>query len=264
MPKGAASPWGVFGPGAGALTITKALHQAYPDLELLHYADTTNNPFGSRAPEEVCQFISAGVQFLLARGCRNIVLGCNTSSTQVATVRELLGRADVRVFSIIDLTVAGLSQLLPRNAVLHIVSTPLTAKSGAFTTLLARSRPEVKSEEVGIEGLAGAIDRRADRRTLRSLIEGALVQHPWKSRPDGVALCCTHYPLVEDEFRSALTARWGGQVVLYAQGAFACRALESVGDGASPDERRASTAVQIFTSQISADFSAWQREIFAV
>ena len=71
---------GVFDSGHGGLTILKALSDKFPDFPLLYLGDHANVPYGNRSSDEVVALTKAGVEQLFERGCRLVILGCNTAT----------------------------------------------------------------------------------------------------------------------------------------------------------------------------------------
>src|SRR5690349_12884324 len=76
----AKAPIGIFDSGIGGLTVAAAIRQALPQERLLYYGDTEHIPYGDRSLREVRAFSASIARTLLARGCKMIVIACNTAS----------------------------------------------------------------------------------------------------------------------------------------------------------------------------------------
>ena len=82
-------PIGVFDSGIGGLTVARAIRQALPAERLLYFGDNAHVPYGERTAEEILAFSAAITEALLAKGCRSIVVACNTaSSAALKSLRE--------------------------------------------------------------------------------------------------------------------------------------------------------------------------------
>ena len=64
----------------GGLTIYRAVRRALPDESILYLGDGKNCPYGERPVEEIRQLSEAAVELLLQRGCKLIVVACNTAT----------------------------------------------------------------------------------------------------------------------------------------------------------------------------------------
>jgi glutamate racemase len=146
-----------FDSGFGGYFTAKAIEQqaralsaeGYGPFEISHYGDTTNIPYGEKTPEQVAAFASAGIRAALRDGAADVYVACNTASTQIDRIREIL-RADEasypnRVHSIIDVSVREVmktvgAKLKTRDTVtVAVLATPATVKSEAYPRFLARA-----------------------------------------------------------------------------------------------------------------------------
>lgn len=80
---------GIFDSGIGGLNIAAAIRQALPSERLLYFGDNAHVPYGERTAEEILGFSTAITEALLGKGCRSIVIACNTaSSVALVPLRE--------------------------------------------------------------------------------------------------------------------------------------------------------------------------------
>ena len=73
-------PVGFFDSGVGGLCILEAFRKLCPDVETHYIADSKNCPYGNKPPEEIIRLSEANVRKLLKRGCKLIVVACNTAT----------------------------------------------------------------------------------------------------------------------------------------------------------------------------------------
>ena len=73
---------GVFDSGFGGLTILSAFLKMMPAYDYLYLGDTARTPYGSKSQEVIYTYTRQAVHFLFHRGCRLIILACNTASTK--------------------------------------------------------------------------------------------------------------------------------------------------------------------------------------
>lgn len=74
------SPIGVFDSGVGGLSVLLHLRRLLPNENYLYLADTLHVPYGSRTQDNIEALTIAAVDWLLAQGCKLIVIACNSAS----------------------------------------------------------------------------------------------------------------------------------------------------------------------------------------
>ena len=61
-----------------------------PEYDYLYYGDEKNNPYGEKTEEELIQITSDIVRNFQKRGCKLIVIACNTATTRcMKKLREM-------------------------------------------------------------------------------------------------------------------------------------------------------------------------------
>ena len=75
---------GVFDSGHGGLTVFRALIERFPQLPFVYLGDHANVPYGDRPSDEIVALTRGGVEALFRRGCRLVLLGCNTATCVAA------------------------------------------------------------------------------------------------------------------------------------------------------------------------------------
>ena len=76
----AADPIGFFDSGLGGLCIRDAVKELLPKEDTVYIADSANCPYGNRPPEEIVVLARQHVRTLLAKGCKLVVVACNTAT----------------------------------------------------------------------------------------------------------------------------------------------------------------------------------------
>lgn len=213
---------GVFDSGIGGLTVLRALRDALPEENFLYFGDSAYAPYGRRSETEVKFLTRRGVEQLFRRGCRLVVIACNTAAA--CALRELQqdwlprtypDRRILGVFVPLVEAVAGTSwngSLMPnwrmRNIrTLAFFATRRTVESGAFEAEMKRLSPRTRVFSQGCPRLAEAIEVGWSAQDIDRGIDryvGSLRVKLGPRQLDAAILGCTHYPLVADVFRSKL------------------------------------------------------------
>ena len=82
-------PIGIFDSGLGGITIFEEIRSILPNENTIYLADSENAPYGKKTKEKIIELSIKNTEFLLNRGCKLIVVACNTASTNaVKTLRE--------------------------------------------------------------------------------------------------------------------------------------------------------------------------------
>ncbi|MGL5890742.1 MAG: glutamate racemase, partial [Bacteroidia bacterium] len=80
---------GVFDSGIGGVSVLRKIRQLLPGEELIYVGDSIHLPYGEKSLEEIRQYTVGVVAFLKARGCKLVVIACNTASAAALSyVRE--------------------------------------------------------------------------------------------------------------------------------------------------------------------------------
>ena len=213
---------GVFDSGHGGLTVLRALVDRFPERSVLYYGDHAHIPYGDRTSAEIVALTRAAVDLLFKRGCRLVILACNTAAAVALRTlqQEWLPKhyPGHRILGVLVPTVeaitgvpwlanvtAGRRAGQPRT--IAVFATRRTVASNAYPEEVAKRAPEVTVIQHACVGLVDMIERNATRNDLRIAIEGhvtTFMKILAGSPLDTVMLGCTHYPLVADLFAAAL------------------------------------------------------------
>lgn len=194
-------PIGVFDSGYGGLTVLREIVQALPQYDYIYLGDNARTPYGTRSFDTVYHYTLECVQHLFDRGCRLVILACNTASAKaLRNIQQL-----------------DLPTLAPDRRVLGVIR-PTTevigtySKTGNVGVLATRGTVTSESYLVEIEkffpGMAvfqeacpmwvplvenGEYNSLGADYFVQQHINRLLKQSP---AIDTILLACTHYPLL--------------------------------------------------------------------
>jgi glutamate racemase len=213
---------GVFDSGHGGLTILRALVDTLPDRSFLYYGDHAHIPYGDRSSAEIVDLTRTASERLFARGCRLVILACNTAAAvALRTLQQgwlathyprhrILGVLVPTVEAITDvpwLADVAAARHAGQPRTIAVLATTRTVASNAYPEEIAKRAPEVTIVQQPCPGLVDMIERNAPRADLKAAVDRhvrGLMQSLDGRTPDAVMLGCTHYPLVADLFAAAL------------------------------------------------------------
>ena len=129
------NPIGVYDSGFGGLSVWRELYRALPEESIVYLGDGKNCPYGSLSAEKIRDFATKSVEELLAKGCKMIVVACNTATA--AAIDHLRAAFPEVPFVGLEPAVkpAALSGGHP-NVV--VMATPMTLREQKFQRLIAR------------------------------------------------------------------------------------------------------------------------------
>jgi len=186
-------PIGIFDSGIGGLTVTASIQQALPTERLLYFGDTVHMPYGQRSLEEVRTFSTAITAALLDKGCKLIVIACNTASG--ASLRTLRDRWPDVPFVGMEPAVKPAAEHT-RTGVVGVIATTATFQTEVYASVVERFGKDVRVLHQPCPGLVGRIEAGdLDGAGTESMLRGWL-EPMVQEGIDALVLGCTHYPIV--------------------------------------------------------------------
>ena len=189
-------PIGMYDSGVGGLTVVRAVQDLLPHEDVIYLADTARVPYGDKSRDDIVQFSRQIMDFLTGRGCKMLVVACNTSSA--IALPDMAQRLDV---PIVGMIVPGAAKAVrtTRNGRIGIMATNNTAKSGAYGRAIRNLLPEAEVYEVGCPLLvpmveSGQLEGERVREAIRGYIGDML-----ERGIDTLIYGCTHYPYLREE-----------------------------------------------------------------
>lgn len=198
------NPIGVYDSGFGGLSVWRELHRALPRESLIYLGDGKNCPYGSRPAAEIRSLAERAVGELIERGCKMVVVACNTATA--AAIEHL--RATFHRTPIVGLEPAVKPACaMTRTKVVGVVATERSLQGEKFLSTLARYGEGVEVIKAVGEGFVEAVeqDREDDPATeqlVRSVLEPII-----ERGADVIVLGCTHYPFLGDVIRRVVGDR---------------------------------------------------------
>lgn len=185
-------PIGVFDSGVGGLTVCRTLVDQLPHESMIYIGDTANSPYGDKPLARVRALSTVIADDLVDRGCKMIVIACNSASS--AFIRDARERYPVPVVEVI-LPAVRRAVASTRNGRVGVIGTTATITSQAYQDLFAAT-PGIEVTAAACPQFVPFIERGiTSGRQLLGLAETYL--EPLKDAGvDTLVLGCTHYPLL--------------------------------------------------------------------
>lgn len=192
-------PIGMFDSGVGGLTVYKEIRRKFPNENIIYLGDTKSFPYGSKSKESIINLTKQGIDFLISKNVKAIIIACGTATSQaLEAVKNLYS---IPIIGIIEPTVEYIANQ-PNIKSVGIVATSGTIRSNGWAKALFKYRPDLNIINRPCPLLApmaeeGWTDNDIAKLTVHEYMKGL-------HDVDALILGCTHYPLFADIFKAEL------------------------------------------------------------
>lgn len=187
------APIGVYDSGLGGLTVWREVRRMLPRESLVYLGDGKNCPYGSRPRQQVQELADQAVAYLVAQGCKMVVVACNTAT---AAAIDFL-RERYSPMPIVGMEPAVKPACLnTRSGVVGVLATERSLDGELFRRTAARYGSNVELITAPGRGFVELVE--SDRestpeaeQTVRDAV-AVMLEHG----ADQIVLGCTHYPFL--------------------------------------------------------------------
>ena len=198
------SPIGVYDSGFGGLSVWRELYRALPEESIIYLGDGKNCPYGSLPVERIRSLATESVKELLARGCKMIVVACNTATA--AAIEHL--RAEFPSIPIVGLEPAVKPACQrTRTGVVGVIATKRSLAGEKFIATLAKYGQGVNVIKAVGEGFVEAVEANAENEPATEAVVRRVVEPIINQGADMLVLGCTHYPFLRDVIARVVAGR---------------------------------------------------------
>lgn len=183
-------PIGIFDSGVGGTSIWKAITTLLPNEDTIYLADSANAPYGPKGEDAITKLCIKNTEYLLNRGCKLIVVACNTATTNA--IKYLRDHYKVPFIGIEPAIKPAALQT--KTHAIGILATKGTLSSALFSKTAVEFASHIKVIEQKGEGIVSLIENGAiNSDEMKTLLKGFL-QPMIEAHIDYLVLGCTHYP----------------------------------------------------------------------
>ncbi len=204
------APLGIFDSGLGGLSVAREVRRLLPAEQLIYLADSAFCPYGTKPVEFIRKRTLALTRALEDRGCKLLVLACNTACA--AALDEVRAAVSIPVIGLEPAVKPAAA--VTRTGRIGVLTTPSTAQSARLRLLIDHHRGGAEVHVVACAGLVELVERGLTggpevEAALHSFLDPLL-----ERRVDVIVLGCTHYPFL----RSAICRIVGNDVIVLDSG----------------------------------------------
>jgi len=205
---------GIFDSGVGGLTVVKEIKKLLPDAPIVYFGDTARLPYGNKSQETIQKYSAEIVDFLKNKGCKTIVIACNTASALAADwLREKYPELEIY-----DVVTAGAQAVVEetnppslklrshaakasgdgaRARKVGVIGTTATVSSGIYKKKISQLDPKIEVFMKACPLFVHLVEENWINRPETKKIARVYLKELKLQKIDTLLLGCTHYPLLE-------------------------------------------------------------------
>lgn len=191
-------PIGLFDSGVGGLTVAHAISALLPSEQLYYYGDTAHLPYGDKSKDTIVGYAVGIADFLLEKGCKLILIACNSASTNAfEEVKSHVGDQAV-VLNVVDPVIDYVSKLEEARHV-GVVGTKATIDSGSYQQGMQSLKPALMVSSLATPLFVPMIEEGFVFDDISNAIIRAYLSRKELADIDTLILGCTHYPIIRNQ-----------------------------------------------------------------
>lgn len=191
-------PVGIFDSGIGGLTVAHAIKQLLPQENIVYFGDTAHLPYGDKSEAAIQAYSIKIADVLLKKGCKVIVIACNSASSASYELLKEYVRKDAHIINVIDPMIKWVVDHYAGRRV-GLIGTKRTVQSGVYLRKLNELGKQIELRSLATPLLAPMIEEGFFNNQISHDIIGQYLADPMLSDIEALILACTHYPLVREE-----------------------------------------------------------------
>lgn len=202
-------PIGVFDSGYGGLSVLKDFVKLLPEYDYLYLGDNARSPYGTRSFDSVYHYTLECVRYLFERGCRLVILACNTASAKALRTIQQQDLPGIdpsrRVLGVIRPT-AEIVGNMSHTGHVGVFATAGTVASASYPLEIAKFYPHLNVYQEACPMWVPLVENEEhNSHGADFFVKKHLSRLLAKSRDiDSILLGCTHYPLLINKIKQFL------------------------------------------------------------
>jgi glutamate racemase len=195
---------GFFDSGVGGRCVLDAFRRLRPDEPTIYVADTANCPYGNKPPAEIVARSKEIAADLIRRGCRVVVVACNTATAAaIDTLRATW--PDIRFVGMEPAVKPA--ALGSRTGVVAVLATRGTLNGRLYRQTSARIPGSVKIIECVADEFVELVERGETSGAAVEASVKARLEPLLEAGADRIVLGCTHFPHLKPVMEKVVRGR---------------------------------------------------------
>lgn len=175
-----------------------AITQLLPNEDIIYFGDTAHLPYGDKSEAAIQAYSIKIADVLLKKGCKVIVIACNSASSAAYELLKEYVRKDAHIINVIDPMVTYVAQHFA-NRKIGLIGTKRTVMSGIYSQRLDDVKHAIKLKSLATPLLAPMIEEGFFNNQISHEIIAQYLSEGELKDIEALILACTHYPLIKKE-----------------------------------------------------------------
>jgi glutamate racemase len=214
-------PIGIFDSGIGGLTVAHAIKKLLPEEDLIYFGDTAHLPYGDKSEAAIQVYSIKIADILLKKGCKVIVIACNSASSASYELLKEYVRTDTHIINVIDPMVALVTAEF-NGTNIGLIGTKRTVQSGVYLRKIQEANKHINLQSLATPLLAPMVEEGFFNNQISHEIIAQYLSDPVLQNIEALILACTHYPLIKKEINEF----YGGKMTILDSSEVVARALK--------------------------------------
>lgn len=214
-------PVGIFDSGIGGLTVAHAIKNLLPSEDLIYFGDTAHLPYGDKSEAAIQVYSIKIADILLKKGCKVIVIACNSASSAAYELLREYVRKDTHIINVIDPMVELVTSQFKGSRV-GLIGTKRTVQSGVYLRKIQEANRDISLQSLATPLLAPMIEEGFFNNQISHEIIAQYLSDPVLENIEALILACTHYPLIKKEINKF----YDGKMTILDSSEVVARALQ--------------------------------------
>lgn len=244
-----AAPIGIFDSGIGGLTVARSIRQVLPNEQLIYFGDTAHLPYGDKSTAAIQAYSVKIADFLLGKGCKVIVIACNSASAAAFELVQAYVGSKAKVFNVIDPAVAYIRENYHRKTI-GLIGTKQTVLSGVYQKKIAALENEITFQALATPLLVPMIEEGFASNRISAEIIDQYLKSEILAGIEALILGCTHYPLIKNQ----VEAYYHGKVEVIDSATIIAASLEAFLKYHNLHAKQPAAGAEFFVSDYTTSF----------
>ncbi|MEQ8423141.1 MAG: glutamate racemase [Cyclobacteriaceae bacterium] len=250
-------PIGIYDSGIGGLTVANSITALLPNEDIIYFGDTAHLPYGDKSEAAIQAYSIKIADVLLKKGCKVIVIACNSASSAAYELLKEYVRKDAHIINVIDPMVDYVIKHYPNKQV-GLIGTKRTVTSGIYALKVAEADKSISLSSLATPLLAPMIEEGFFNNQISHEIIAQYLSEPSLTNIESLILACTHYPLIKKE----ISEFYQGRITILDSSEIVALALQEYLVANDLTNTEPNSSKRFFVSDYTPSFEASTRLFF--
>lgn len=199
---------GLLDSGVGGLSVLSELYKIMPNKNYVFFGDTKNVPYGTKTPEQIFNYTKNILEFFISKEIKTAVFACNTTSAVAYDELKKYFDNKIKIYPLIQTVAKSALVGLSDNDTIAILATKATINSKKYEEEIKKYNPKINVVGIDCTGFVEIVENRLYNDTSSIELIKSKLEIAKKNNAKRIVLGCTHYPYLENIFKSILNVEY--------------------------------------------------------